>query len=135
MQVLANQENKRRKETYKSSGEEPDMIRNLLKKIHDSDKVRIDYQSIELRRQLAYNGLTSITNAVLETVKTSAAALMAISKIDPKAVAIKAANIPKNVTKMVELMGKLDNWVMAHPLEAQRFAGNLRHAYDAFQNR
>src|SRR3989338_8619245 len=135
MQVLANQENKRRKETYKSSGEEPDMIRNLLKKIHDSDKVRIDYQSIELRRQLAYNGLTSITNAVWETVKTSAAALMAISKIDPKAVAIKAANIPKNVTKMVELMGKLDNWVMAHPLEAQRFAGNLRHAYDAFQNR
>ncbi|MEI6790011.1 MAG: hypothetical protein WCK42_02390, partial [Myxococcaceae bacterium] len=135
MQVLVNEENKRRKEIFESSTEKSKIIKTLLKKVYDSSKVEVDFQKIELRRQLVLNGMTSVLASMWETVTTAVSELKKLPDLTRKMNAGKFAAIPQNLRDFVSLLEKLDTWVLMHPLESQRFAGNLQHAYDVLLNK
>ncbi|MEI6806473.1 MAG: hypothetical protein WCK49_08220, partial [Myxococcaceae bacterium] len=132
LQKLANSENQRREDSTKHL--ETQSIWEIVKNFLVPDKIDLneEFQQIASTRQLALNGLETIVEAVKSVSTTFMGALRELPDLKAEAV---MASTPKNLEDFAKIIKKLDDWVSAHPLEAQRFAGNLQHTYDILKQK
>ncbi|CAM2881369.1 type III secretion system effector BopA family protein [Vibrio neptunius] len=79
---------------------------------HWSGDYRPDLSTLILERQMAKVGIQSYTEAYQKLYAT-----------------LSSGEVSSNYQGVMNTLGQLHNWAMAHPVESQALAGNLTHAY------
>ncbi|MBH1988696.1 MAG: hypothetical protein I8H75_03015 [Myxococcaceae bacterium] len=133
LQKLANRENKRRYDRVSHFESLP--IWNLVKNFVVLDRLDLaeQFREIETTRQLALNGLTSLSETVQGLARTTVSALRNLVTMRP--LQLNGLKPTDPLYQVAEYAKKLTSWVNAHPLEAQKFAGNIQHAFDILKNK